>query len=200
VIRVGRAREIASERLSAEVAAARQRWKPLVDEFTSAETRLKDLTIEHTRLDKERAERESIAAQEKLERATRVRQEAEQLARNAPTAQARAEAQLAIIEAVTQQREVLEQADSIVAVRAVSVPSGTVSVGEVYTYKITDENLLPERYTKRVPDKRALQAAVRAGVRAIPGVAIYPKPTARSRPKARQNALVAAQEPAGGNG
>jgi hypothetical protein len=63
--------------------------------------------------------------------------------------------------------------------RTVQTASGASTIKLVWKYEVTNENELPREWL--MPNEKAIAAAVRAGIRSIPGVRVYQAPEGASR-------------------
>lgn len=191
-LRARKAKELAKTRMRQELAplealtdAIKARWDPLIHDFADLESRLKALTMEHVRLDRERVAKAQAAAAEELAKLSRAREEAEKQSKEAATPVARARAQLALVGVVTKQGQLLDamEVDSK-PVRGVKVEGiGTISVTDRWVWEVEDEAKVPREYLS--PDKARISAAVKGGLRQIAGIRIFPTPKVSSRSLSR---------------
>jgi hypothetical protein len=158
--------------LNAEVWAVNGLYKILsepVERLVGKSGTVERLVMAWRQQKRARLDREAAEARRRQEEAARVEAEAVARAESAATEADRQQALAEAEEASRQQAVALVEAPREMP-RGTRTDSGSVSARERWVFRALDHALIPRQYL--MPDERAIRAAVAAGVRDIPGVAI----------------------------
>lgn len=159
--------------LNAEVKAVNALFKVVTDPaevLVGKGGTLERLILAYRQVKRARIQREQEDARRRQEEAARKEAEALAKADAAKTAKARAAA-LAQAEAASKAQAVAALDAPHEMTRGVKTDSGSVSGRERWVFSVEDPALVPRQFL--AVDEKAIRAAVAAGVREIPGVAIY---------------------------
>jgi hypothetical protein len=169
-----------------------ERTKPLVAEQRSVNGIFKIITdpvevfvdrakkayVAWQQADRARIQREEEENRRRLEEAARKEREALERAAAAKSEAARKKA-LAEAEAASQAQAQAVIEAPLAPVKGIRTDSGTASTIERWTFKVLKPELIPRQYLE--VNEQAIRAAVRSGVREIPGVAIFLEESAQIR-------------------
>ena len=178
-----KARKELVEPLNTKIKEVNASFKPLSDSVEHAEEKISGvllswrkaeaerIRLEQERVARENAEREARAREDETRRRREVK---ETTHRDAEAAGFKPEeaAELAELEAASvPQVQALQEVAPSTPAATVRSSIGTATVRKVWTFELTDQQLVPRAYLS--VNEPAIREAVRAGVREIPGVRIY---------------------------
>lgn len=178
-----RARKEMVEPLNGKVKEINASFKALLDPVETAEGKVKAALLDWRRRESARIEAEQRRVREENERAQREAQEAERKERERIEAETKAEAERVGFkpeEAAELAQLTAAEVAPVVPVRQVAPSAplttvratvGAVTVRKVWAFEVRSPAEVPRAYL--VVDETAIRAAVRAGVREIPGVVIF---------------------------
>lgn len=146
-------------------------FKQVTTELETFEAGAKRLIGVWLRQEEERVQRERLEAQRLLEEAATKKGEAMAAAEAAETPEERTEALARADQAAEAEVAAEIAAPAVDAPRALRTETGTISTKETWRFEVVKPELVPERFKKL--DLWAIQKAVNAGEREIPGVSVY---------------------------
>lgn len=168
------------------VKALREDWAPIIEGFKDIEAQAKQIAAKVMRAELEEQAELRRRAEAAAEEAAARQLEAARASITETNPEKKAELELqaatAYEERKTAEAAIPSASDPIVA----RSESGGLSLGEKWTWEATNIELVPEQYTKRVVDDDAVEAAIKAGVREIPGLLLTRTDVGKRQPAARK--------------
>lgn len=164
--------------LEAETRSVNDLIRPITTKIRAMEDALRRLVIGWEQAEQARVAREREAARLAAEQAAREQAEAEARAASAKSAKARAAAE-ALAQEAAQRVDAALVTVTQEPMRGVRSEHATTGVRYEWSVEVVDEALVPRQYL--VVDLPRLRAAVKSGVREIPGCNVFQKPVVATR-------------------
>lgn len=164
--------------LEAETRSVNDLFRPITTKLKALEDAGKRLVIGWEQAEQARVAREREAARLAAEKAAREQAEAEARAASAKSAKARAAAE-ALAQEAAQRVDAALVTVTQEPMRGVRSEHATTGVRYEWSVEVVDEALVPRQYL--VVDLPRLRAAVKSGVREIPGCNVFQKPVVATR-------------------
>jgi hypothetical protein len=164
-------RKVVLAPFKSQIADINRLFDALTDSLEDLSMKGKSRIAAWKKQEKDRVERERAEKQREMEEAARKQREAEARAAAAKTTEERKKA-LADAAAASQEISEAEITMPRDTPKHIRTESGSIIAKERWTFEVVDAALVPRTFC--APSHDAIRAAVKAGVREIPGVHIYP--------------------------